>query len=84
VHQRCVDVTIGSERSFGCLNETLKRKVDEVNPVPNIPPIDAKSQDLKTGVSNLPAVQQQYGRNFGISAFPYRPPQPVFSSPGHR
>lgn len=78
--QHCVDSTIGNEPpSFGCLNEKLKRKVDEVNPTPNVPPIDAKSQDLKVGVVNVPAVQQQYGRNFGVSAVPYRPP--VFFTP---
>jgi hypothetical protein len=40
----------GNDRSLGCLNEKLKRKVDEVNPTLNVPPIDAKSQGLKTGV----------------------------------
>jgi hypothetical protein len=84
-HERCVDVTNGNDRSFGCLNEKLKQQVDRVNPVQNIPPIDAKSSDLKVGVVNVPAVQQQYGRNFGVSAFPYRPAPPVFAPPiGHR
>jgi hypothetical protein len=79
--ERCVDVTIGNDTSMGCLNERLKRKVDEVNPpVLNIPPIDAKSSDLKVGTVNVPGVQQQYGKNFGHSAVPYRPP-PVFFSP---
>ncbi|WP_322516786.1 hypothetical protein SR870_04160 [Rhodopseudomonas palustris] len=71
--QRCVDVPIGSDRAFGCLNQRLKRTVDQVNPVMNIPPIDAKSSDLKVGTVNIPAVQQQYGSNFGISAVPFRP-----------
>jgi hypothetical protein len=84
-HERCVDVSIGDDRSFGCLNEKLKRQVDKVNPVQNIPPIDAKSSDLKVGVVNMPGVQQQYGRNFGVSAVPYRPAAPVFALPtGHR
>ncbi|WP_235999903.1 hypothetical protein [Bradyrhizobium uaiense] len=70
----------GDAASLGCINERLKKQVDQVNPpVTNTPPIDAKSQDLKVGVVNVPAVQQQYGRNFGVSAFPYRPPAPVFS-----
>jgi hypothetical protein len=81
-HDRCVDV---NDRSLGCLNEKFKRQVDRVNPVQNTPPIDAKSSDLKVGVVNVPAVQQQYGRNFGVSAVPFRPAPPVFSSPmGHR
>ncbi|WP_298368227.1 hypothetical protein [uncultured Bradyrhizobium sp.] len=70
----------GDAASLGCINERLKKQVDQVNPpVTNTPPIDAKSQDLKVGVVNVPAVQQQYGRNFGVSAFPYRPPAPVYS-----
>src|SRR6202022_3799241 len=28
-HERCVDVTIGGERSFGCINENLKRQGDK-------------------------------------------------------
>jgi hypothetical protein len=71
---RCVDVSIGNDASFGCLNQKLKQKVDEVNPpVLNTPPIDARSSDLKVGTVNVPAVQQQYGQNFGRSVIPYRP-----------
>ncbi len=82
VHQRCVDVEIGGDKSIGCLNEQLKRQVDQVNPGPaNIPPLDAKSQDLKVGVVNTSAVKQQYGKNYGISAYPYRPPPLIYSSP---
>src|SRR5215475_934432 len=72
-YERCVDVTIGDDTSFGCINEQLRRKVDEVNPVLNAPPIDARSSDLKVGAVNVPAVQQQYGRNFGRSVVPFRP-----------
>ena len=71
--ERCVDVRSGNDNSFGCINERFKRKVDEVNPVLNTPPIDAKSSDLKVGTVNIPAVQQQYGKNFGHSVVPYRP-----------
>ncbi len=55
------------------LNKQLKRKVDETNPVLNTPPLDARSGDTKTGVVNIPGVQQQYGKNFGNSVIPYRP-----------
>jgi hypothetical protein len=81
VNERCVDVRIGDAQSFGCLNQKLKRQVDQVNPVPNVAPIDAKSQDIKVGVVNVPGVQQQYGRNFGVSVYPYRPSASVYSSP---
>jgi len=80
--ERCVDVTIGNDTSLGCLNDQLKQKVDAVNPpVQNIPPIDAKSSDLKVGTVNIPGVQQQYGKSFGNSVVPYRPPPLIFSSP---
>lgn len=81
--RRCVDVTIGNDTSFGCINERLKHKVDEVNPVLNLPPIDARSSDLKVGTVNIPAVQQQYGRNFGQSVVPYRPVT-IYPSPSGR
>jgi len=67
------DVKNGGDRSFGDLNQQLKRKVDEVNPTGNNPPLDARSPDTKTGVVNIPGVQQQYGKNFGNSVIPYRP-----------
>ena len=80
-HERCVDVTVGGERSFGCINQLLKKKVDQTNPTMNTPPIDARSPDLKTGVVNIPGVQQQYGQNFGKSAVPFRPPPVFYGSP---
>ncbi|WP_426436446.1 hypothetical protein [Bradyrhizobium genosp. P] len=70
-----------TDRSFQRLNEQLKRKVDETNPVGNDPPLDARSPDTKTGVVNIPGVQQQYGKNFGNSVVPYRPAAPVYTSP---
>ena len=79
---RCADAPAGGDGSLGCINQLLKRKVDEVNPTMNVPPIDAKSSDLKTGVVNIPGVQQQYGKNFGNSVVPYRLPPPVFAPPG--
>ncbi|WP_244540558.1 hypothetical protein [Hyphomicrobium sp. CS1BSMeth3] len=79
--ESCVEVEIGGARAYNCLNERLKREVERVNPVPNIPPIDAKSPDVKIGVVNIPAVRQQYGKNFGVSVVPYRPAPPVYSGP---
>ncbi|MDQ8728075.1 hypothetical protein [Bradyrhizobium sp. LHD-71] len=79
--ETCVEVEIGSSRAFNCLNQKLRRQVDRVNPSMNIPPVDARSQDIRVGVVNMPAVQQQYGRNFGVSVIPYRPSLPTYSSP---
>jgi hypothetical protein len=78
---RCVDIEIDGSRAFHCLNDDLRRQVDKVAPSLNTPPIDARSPDPQTGVINLPGVREQYGKNFGVSAFPYRPPTPTFTSP---
>ena len=80
--ERCGEAAgSGSNRPMDCLNQKLRREVDRVNPpVMNLPPIDARSPDTKVGVVNIPGVQQQYGRNFGVSVVPYRPPPPVFGT----
>jgi hypothetical protein len=67
------DAKGNESRSFERLNQQLKRKVDETNPIGNNPPLDARSPDTKIGVVNIPGVQQQYGKNFGVSVVPYRP-----------
>lgn len=63
------------------LNQELRRKVDEVYPGNNTPPLDARSPDTKIGVVNIPGVQEQYGQNFGRSAVPYRPPPLIYNTP---
>lgn len=72
--ERCVDVQVGGENAFGCLNEKLKREVNRVNPSINAPPLDARSPDVRVGNVNEAAIREQYGSNYGRSAFPYRPP----------
>lgn len=79
-HRSCVEVEIGGDKAFGCLNQRLRQQVDRVNPVVNAPPIDARSSDIKVGVVNMPAIRQQYGRNFGLSVVPYREPL-IYSAP---
>jgi hypothetical protein len=81
--ERCVDVEIGGDNAFGCLNQKLKREVDRTNPSINLPPIDARSPDERVGNVNEAAVRQQYGSNFGRSAFPFRPPAPTFVPSRH-
>jgi hypothetical protein len=79
--ERCVEVEIGHESAFGCLNQKLKREVDRVNPSLNLPPLDARSPDVRIGNVNEAAVRQQYGSNYGRSAIPFRPPTPVYVLP---
>lgn len=81
--QRCVDVQIGGDSAFGCLNEKLRREVDKVNPSLNLPPIDARSSDVRVGNANEAAIRQQYGSNYGRSATPFRPP-PISNVLPHR
>ena len=76
--ERCVDVQVGGESAFGCLNEKLKREVERVSPSMNLPPLDARSADVKVGNVNEAAIRQQYGSNYGKSAFPFRPQAPSY------
>lgn len=80
-NERCANAANGNERSLGCLNDKLKKEVDKINPTANIAPLDAKSSDNKVGVISIPGVKQQYGPNFGLSAYPYRPAAPVHAPP---
>src|SRR5262249_31366420 len=77
--ERCAEVDPAAGKGIDCLNQKLKREVDRVNPPTiNQPPLDARSSDPKVGVINIPGVHQQYGKNFGVSAVPFRPPPVVF------
>ena len=78
---RCVDVQIGGSWAFDCINFGLRQRVDRINPSMNILPVDARSSDIHVGAVNMPAGQQQYERNFGVSVIPYRPAPPTFSAP---
>src|ERR1700730_14472922 len=80
--ERCVEVEIGSDRALGCLNQKLRREVDRVNPSLNLPPLDARSADVRVGNVNEAAVRQQYGSNYGRSAVPFR--SPAAGLPHHR
>ena len=79
--QRCIEVEIGGDRELGCLNQQLKREVERANPSLNLPPLDARSPDVRVGNVNEAAVRQQYGSNYGRSVHPFRPPPPVFTVP---
>ena len=80
--ERCVDVQIGADSALGCLNQKLRREVERTNPSINLPPLDARSPDVRVGNANEAAVRQQYGSNYGRSVIPFRPPAPTFGVPG--
>lgn len=77
--ERCVEVEVGGERSFGCLNQKLKREVERTNPSLNLPPLDARSPDIRVGNANEAAIRQQYGSNYGKSVVPFRPPVATYA-----
>lgn len=78
---RCIDVQIGGSSAFDCVNQQFRDTVKKVVPLPNIAPIDARSAGIHVGNINIPALKQQYGRNFGVSVMPYRPPLATYTSP---
>jgi hypothetical protein len=77
----CSKAPSGSSQNLNCLNQQLKQQVDQINPPSVEAPLNAGSSDTKIGIVNLPAVQQQYGQNYGHSIYPYRPPPLVYGSP---
>jgi len=79
--ESCSKAASGSSQNLKCLNQQLKQQVDQINPPSIEAPLNAGSSDTKIGIVNLPAVQQQYGQNYGHSIFPYRPPPLVYGSP---
>jgi hypothetical protein len=80
--RQCIEVEIGGDKSepLDCLNRKLKQQVDRVMPSFSAVPIDAGSQDIRVGVFNRSALQQQYGSNFGVSVIPQRPAAPNFTN----
>jgi hypothetical protein len=80
--QRCIEVEIGDDREFGCLNQQLRREVDRQTGVPNVAPLDARSPDTRVGIVNEAGVRQQYGSNYGRSVVPFRPPTSSAIPPG--
>lgn len=78
----CVDVRIGSEPTFNCVNAQLARAIPPRRftagtalPVPTAVPAPA------AGSFNQAASAEQYGTAFGHSVQPQRPPPPVYPAP---
>jgi len=78
----CVQVVIPGQKSdpFACLNQQLQSEAlaasGQASPTA---PITANSPANATGTFNETGVSQQYGKNFGVSATPYRPAVPTFN-----
>jgi hypothetical protein len=73
--ETCVEVEIGGERTqkLNCINQQLKQQAEHVQPVGNVAPLDANSPAVKVHGFSETALSQQYGKNLGKSAVPFRP-----------
>jgi hypothetical protein len=80
--QTCVEVEIDGQKApaYSCINQRLQQQVDHVQPVANIPPLDASSPAVAVHGFNQTALQQQFGQNFGKSVVPFRPAAPTFNN----
>lgn len=83
--QTCVQVQIaGQKRSpFNCLNQQLQQQVQGAQGAPSVPPVTSGSPSNKVGTFNEQGLAEQYGKNFGKSVIPYRPPPPTYSNSLH-
>ena len=45
--ESCVEVEIGGSKALDCINRRLKRQANKVTPMKNLPPVDARSQDIR-------------------------------------
>jgi len=82
----CVQVEISgqSASSLNCLNQELQDQAQSAagQGVPAAP-FGAGSSSNQVGTFNQFGVAEQYGKNFGHSVIPYRPPPPVYGSGVH-
>jgi len=81
----CVQVAIAGQgpSQLACLNQELQSLAQAAAPPAAAVPLGAGSSSNAVGTFNQFGVAEQYGKNFGTSAIPYRPPAPVFSTPPH-
>jgi hypothetical protein len=79
--QSCVDVKIGMEQYYSCLNRQLQSGIGQHRFTSRDAPYSAASPDPEVGSFNEAATRERLGNAFGHSVIPQRPPPPNFSSP---
>ncbi len=80
--QSCVDVKIGSEQYYNCLNRHLQETTrGQPFTARSAAPYSAASPAPEVNSFSQAASKEQLGTSFGHSAIPQRPPKPVFFSP---
>ncbi len=80
-HTTCVDVKIGDEQFYNCLNERLRRLTEQPRFSSTDTTLNAFSPAPQVGTFNEAATSERLGSAFGHSVIPQRPPPPVFFSP---
>ena len=84
--QSCIDVQVGSARSYDCINRALRRTVGAARAVPQPPSLTATSAPNRVGTFNQAATREYLGSSFGRSAIPQphlRTYAPSFGAPVH-
>ena len=66
----CVDVRVGSARSYDCLNRSLERDVARDRPAADASTLTATSPAPRLGLYNQAGTREHLGANFGMSAVP--------------
>jgi len=82
----CVQVAIAgqSANSLNCLNQELQSQaLAAAGQSTPAAPLGAGSASNAVGTFNQFGVAEQYGKNFGHSAVPYRPAPPVYGGGVH-
>jgi hypothetical protein len=81
----CVQTQIGNEKPspYNCLNQQLQQQTQGGQGAPGIPPVTSSSPSNQVGTFNRQGLSEQYGKNFGKSVIPYRPPAPVYGNSLH-
>jgi hypothetical protein len=77
----CVDVKIGDEAFYSCLNDQLRRLTEQGRFSSTDVPIGVTSPPNQVGTFNQAATAERLGTSFGHSVIPQRPPPPVFTNP---
>jgi hypothetical protein len=78
----CVDVRIGDERYYNCLNRQLESEIPQKRfSAGGDAPVDATMPAPAAGLYDQAATREQLGKNFGHSSVPQRPPAPNYPAP---
>ena len=77
----CVDVRIGSDRFYDCVNHDLRGMVPKRRFSAEDLPYPADAPPTVLNLFNQAATRQRLGTAFGHSAYPQRGPAPVLVPP---